>query len=200
MSLVPSGTSSEDDAADTPRQRLLDQVVDHMIEHGFGGASMREIAAAIGSSHRMLNYHFGSPDGLMTAVVEEVERRHLEVLRSLQATGSPRAVILALHRRIHDPSLLPIARLFLELYVRGMQGAPAARPLIDPGVATWLDALTELYRSFGFKGRAAATEATLALATARGLLLDVVATGDRERVDAAARRYADGVMQRLDRA
>jgi hypothetical protein len=91
-----------------------------------------------------------------------------------------------------------VERLFFELYTRGLQGDPIAQQLVGPGVQTWLDALTELYRGFGFPGRTAVSEATLALATARGLLLDLLATGDRARVDAAARRYVEGVMSRLN--
>jgi AcrR family transcriptional regulator len=171
--------------------------VQHLLEHGVGNASLREIAAAIGSSHRMLNFHFGSRAGLLAAVVEEVERRQLEALAELTASGSPRTVMMAMHRRLGSPELAPVERLFFELYARGLQGDPSAQQLVGPGNATWLDALTQLYRGFGFSRRHAVAEATLALATARGLLLDLLAGGDRARVDSAARRYVQGVVSRL---
>ena len=47
---------------------LLDQVVDHFVAEGMGDLSLRKIAAAIGTSHRMLLYHFGSREGLLAAV------------------------------------------------------------------------------------------------------------------------------------
>ena len=179
------------------RADTLGRVVDHLLEHGLGDASMREIAAAIGSSHRMLNYHFGSREGLLSAVVEEVELRQAERLEELRADGAPDEVIMAMHRQLESPDLVPLERLFFELYARALQGDPSARHLIDPGIRTWLDALTQLYCSFGFGRRDARNEATLALATARGLLLDRLATGEAKRVEAAARLYTAGVMARL---
>ena len=43
---------------------LLRAAIGHLAEHGLGGATLRGIASAIGTSHRMLIYHFGSRDGL----------------------------------------------------------------------------------------------------------------------------------------
>jgi AcrR family transcriptional regulator len=185
------------DAIPSARRRLLDRVVQHLLEHGVGHASLREIAAAIGSSHRMLNFHFGSRAGLLAAVVEDVERRQLEGLRELTTSGPPREVMMTMHRRLGSPELAPVERLFFELYARGLQGDPSAQQLVGPGNETWLQALTQIYRDFGFSKRDAAAEATLALATSRGLLLDLLASGDRARVDAAARRYVQGVVSRL---
>jgi AcrR family transcriptional regulator len=178
------------------REQLLGRVVDHLLDRGLGDASLREMAAAIGSSHRMLLYHFGSRDGLLSAVVEEVERRQAERLQEL-SSGSPDKVIMAMHRQLASPGLDPLERLFFELYARALQGDSAARPLIAPGVHDWLAALTDLYQRFGFDRREARSEATLALATARGLLLDRLATGEATRIDAAARVYAASVMDRL---
>lgn len=177
--------------------RLLARVVDHLLEHGLGDASLREIAAAIGSSHRMLLYHFGSRDGLLSAVVEEVERRQAERLEELSLSGSPDKVIMAMHRQLARPELDPLERLFFELYGRALQGEESARDLVDPGVGNRLEALRDLYQRFGFSRREARSEATLALATACGLLLDRLSTGDTRRVDAAARVYAASVMERL---
>jgi|SRR5689334_1332445 len=182
--------------AATARDQLLGRVVDHLLDRGVGDASLREIAAAIGSSHRMLIYHFGSRDGLLSAVVEEVERRQGERLQEL-SSGTPDKVIMAMHRQLARPELDPLERLFFELYGRALQGDPAARQLLDPGVHDWLDAITDLYQRFGFSRREARSEATLALATARGLLLDRLATGEAKRIDAAARVYAASVMDRL---
>ena len=52
------------------REELLDQVADHVLEHGLIGLTLRPVAAAIGTSDRMLIYHFGSRDALVSAVVD----------------------------------------------------------------------------------------------------------------------------------
>ncbi len=185
-------------APPSARDRLLARVVEHLLAGGLGDASLRELAAAVGSSHRMLSYHFGSRDGLLAAVVEEVERRQLEALRDLGRRGSLRSTALAMHRRLSDPALAPLERLFFELYARGLRGDPAAAPLMAEGIATWLEATAALLRGFGLPARQARAEATLSLAVARGLLLDLLATGDRRRNDAAMRLHVAGVLARLD--
>src|SRR6476619_3089136 len=63
------------------KQELLDAVVAEVERGGIGDRSLREIGAAVGTSHRMLIHHFGSREGLLTELVRKVEedqRRFLE--------------------------------------------------------------------------------------------------------------------------
>ena len=72
--MVQSGMASSQ-----ARDRLLAAAVGQARRGGIGDLSLRELAAAIGTSHRMLLYHFGSREGLLTAVaraVDEAERVH----------------------------------------------------------------------------------------------------------------------------
>jgi AcrR family transcriptional regulator len=41
------------------RERLLERAIDHISRRGLTDLSLRELAAAIGTSHRMLIHHFG---------------------------------------------------------------------------------------------------------------------------------------------
>ena len=52
------------------RQALLDAVVEEFAERGIGDRSLRDLAAAVGTSHRMLLHHFGSRDELLLAALE----------------------------------------------------------------------------------------------------------------------------------
>ena len=52
------------------RQELLDAVVEEFAARGIGDRSLRDVAAAVGTSHRMLLHHFGSREGLLLAIVE----------------------------------------------------------------------------------------------------------------------------------
>lgn len=47
-------------SSDNPRDELLDRAVGWFAEHGIGDTSMRTLAAELGTSGRMLHYHFGS--------------------------------------------------------------------------------------------------------------------------------------------
>jgi len=52
--------------------------MDVFAEHGFAGGSLRSIAEQAGVSHATLIQHFGSKEGLLTAVLQEWDRRTVQ--------------------------------------------------------------------------------------------------------------------------
>jgi AcrR family transcriptional regulator len=180
------------------RQRLLDAVVEHFTTEGLADQSLRHIAEAIGTSHRMLLYHFGSKDGLLLAVVREVEARTRERLAVLDedAPGETDALIRRMWAYVADPALEDFERLFFALYGRALQGEPSIRPLLEDDVAHWLDANEALAAPLGVPPELVRTHARLGLAVTRGLLLDLLATGDRAGVEAALEVFAAGYSGR----
>jgi AcrR family transcriptional regulator len=166
------------------RQALLDAVIDDVGHNGIGGRSLRDLAAAAGTSHRMLIHHFGSRDELLVAVVEEVERRQVATLDELP--DDPADAVAASWADLRRPELRPFERLFFECYARGAQGEEPFTRLLPAAIGGWLDAATEA--SGGAVDRA---QIRLVLAVTRGLLLDLVATGDEEGVDEAAAVFVD---------
>ncbi|HSV66418.1 MAG TPA: TetR/AcrR family transcriptional regulator [Mycobacteriales bacterium] len=177
------------------KPRLLAQAVEYVAQHGVAELSLRQLAAALGTSHRMLSYHFGSKEGLLVEVVKAVEERQRAALADLDAelpAGHPPAELLrALWRRLADPALWPHERLFFEMYGQALMGNPKATPLLAGIVDSWLAPAVDLARRRGLPGRTAAADARLALAVVRGLLLDLLATGDRAGVDAAMERFVE---------
>ena len=80
----------------TARDELLAKVMDHVATHGLADASLREIADAVGTSHRMLIYHFGGRDGLVAAIVEAMEAQQRALLVTLRdGAASPAEVVRA---------------------------------------------------------------------------------------------------------
>jgi AcrR family transcriptional regulator len=178
-------------AAREPRERLLAAVIDYVATHGFSDLSLREVAAAVGTSHRMLIYHFGSREGLLVAVVRAVEAAQRAFLAEFAADPSlsPVEVMRTMWRRLADPGLWPNERLFFEIYGQALQRRPGTAGLLDDVVDSWLEPAAEYARRQGLDPDAARVEARLGVAVFRGLLLDLLATGDRAAVDAAAERY-----------
>jgi AcrR family transcriptional regulator len=168
-----------------PRQRLLDAAVEHIAERGVSDLSLRELATAIGSSHRMLNHHFGGREGLLVAVVQTVEERQRSAFDAVvpDPGASPGDAMRAWWRHLADERLHANERLFFELYGQALQGRPGTTELLDGIVDRWLEPAASLLRELGFPDGEAA--ARLGIAVTRGLLLDLLATRDRERVDAA---------------
>src|SRR5829696_6592415 len=115
------------------RDRLLEQTIVYVSEEGIADLSLRTLAGALGTSHRMLIYHFGSKEGLLAAVVAELERGHRELLAVLMDDPDMTAPALArqLWRRVSAPEMWPFARLCFEVYAHGTQGRARARPLLD---------------------------------------------------------------------
>ena len=170
-----------------PRSRLLAAAVGYLQQHGLGDLSLRELAAAIGTSHRMLIYHFGSKEGLLVAVVHAVEAEQRDFLVGLAddpAIG-PIEAMRAMWRRLADPGLWPSERLFFEIYAQALQGRGPAADLLPELVHVWLPSLRELSIRLGVPEHEADAHARLMLAVARGLLLDLVGTGERRAVDRA---------------
>jgi AcrR family transcriptional regulator len=164
------------------RRDLLLAVIATMAETGVGTRSLRDIAAAAGTSHRMLLHHFGSREELLVAVVEEVESRQKAMLTEFP--DDPLQAAVAMWASLRTPELRPFERLFFECYARAAQGEEPFNRMLPGAVDGWIAAVSE---------RAAAgideTAIRLGLAVTRGLLLDLVATGDTAAVDAAYDRF-----------
>jgi AcrR family transcriptional regulator len=173
------------------RERLLAATMDYVAQHGVGDLSLRSLAAAVGTSHRMLIYHFGSREGLLIEVIRTVEAQQRAALAELllDEEASTAEVMRRMWRRLVDPALAPNERLFFEIYVQALQGSPHALPLLDGIVDLWVEPLTRILAAQGVREAQARAEARLGVAVTRGLLLDLLATGDREAVDAAMERY-----------
>jgi AcrR family transcriptional regulator len=174
-----------------PKQQLLERAIGYLTGHGIGDISLRELAAALGTSHRMLIYHFGSKEGLFLAVVQETENRQRRLLANLFGSDTPDFAASArdFWRQLRAPELAPLERLFFELYGQALQGRSYARPLLDGFVDSWIQPLIPALMAAGLTAAEARAEARLSIAVGRGLLLDVLATGDVAGADEAYERY-----------
>jgi AcrR family transcriptional regulator len=192
---------SKDESSDAgPRARLLGSVIAQMQQTGVSDLSLRELATAIGTSHRMLLYHFGSREGLLVAVVRAVEEAQRDFLLDLALDPclSPTEMMRTMWQRLADPGLWPNERLFFELYAQALQGRPGVTELLDGIVDDWVTPFADLAVQREMAPDDAAAEARLGVAVTRGLLLDLLATGDRAAVDAAMERYIAHVASVLE--
>jgi AcrR family transcriptional regulator len=165
------------------RDRLLAAAVAQAMQGGIADLSLRELAAVIGTSHRMLLYHFGSREGLLAAVTLAVEAAERATLADVGAVGADDA--RRFWARYSDPRLWPQERLFFELYVHALRGRPGTEGFLDHVVTGWLEPLTAAIASGGTSPQTAPTAARLSMAVTRGLLLDLLATHDIDGVTAA---------------
>ena len=161
------------------RADLLQRIVAEVSANGLADRSLRDVAGAIGSSHRMLNYHFGSHAGLVTAIVETVEAGQRELLDELASQiDDPVELARALWERTIVLEMRPFVRLFFEcVALTGGKG------LTDP----WIALISEEGDLQGMP--VDDDELRLGVAVSRGLLIDVLATGDAEQATRAFERF-----------
>ena len=184
-------------ASSPARDELLARVVAWFAEHGVGDTSLRTLATGIGTSHRMLNYHFGSREGLLGAVVEAVEQAEHAALVELAATyDDPFEAGAAFWTRVADRAEV-FAPLFFELSTHAMRAQPHAEGLRTWLRTGWTDAIRESYLGLGVPAERAGTLALQSLAMARGLLFEVAVTGDRAAADLAMARWTAMVRREI---
>jgi AcrR family transcriptional regulator len=177
----------------SPRETLLEGAIDYVAHNGITDLSLRQLASALGTSHRMLIHHFGSKEGLWVAIVGEVERRQRAILADMvPAPDVPiDEAMRAWWRHISDPSLWPNERLFYELYGQAIQGRAHTAQMLDGIIDDWIEPAAAINMALGLSREDAVAHARLGIAVTRGLLLDLVATRDVEGVDAAMEAFID---------
>jgi AcrR family transcriptional regulator len=181
----------------TPSRRqeeLFEAAYQYVLAHGLADLSLRPLAAAIGSSPRVLLYLYGSKEELVRALLARARTEELAFLGPALALAADQ---LDLANAVRSTWLWLAAaehRALLCLWVEAY-----ARSLIEPGgpwasfaaqtVADWLDLLAAAQPARRRRTKAGLAERTAALAMLRGALLDVLATGDVARTTAAVEAY-----------
>ncbi len=121
----------------------------------------------------MLIYHFGSREGLIKAIVANTEEAQRRTLRELaERSTSPAELVRGLWQRVSSPELRPFVRLFFELVTHMSDGKPTAGDLTAP----WLSVSADVAAAFGSDYDPA--DIRLGVAAVRGLLIDVLTTGE----------------------
>ena len=154
------------------REELLEAAYAYVLEHGLADVSLRPLAAAIGTSPRVLLFLFGSKDELVRELLARARRDELAMLERVSPDAAPEQVWAWLAADEHRALL----GLWLEAYSRSVlagDDGPWAG-FAGATVDDWLGLL--------------GGDATLTLAVLRGALLDLLATGDVSRCGAAVAR------------
>lgn len=186
-------TSPAPDAAQrrapSPRQEeLLGLAYEYVLARGLADMSLRPLAKAIGSSPRVLLFLFGSKDNLIRALLDRARRDELAAIAAFGKSDGPADLAEAANqvwRWLADPGHRHLIGLWAEAY---------ARSLVDPDgpwagfaeqtVQDWLGLLADV-QAGARRGQAAAAQRTAVLAVLRGAMLDLLATGDADRVGQA---------------
>lgn len=168
------------------RQAFLSGAVQHVLRHGVSGLSLRPLAAALGTSDRMLLYYFGSREHLLETVLDLVGDGLVAALSDAVPHGRshPDVLLRDLWSVARDPGVQPALRLYVEILGQAAAQVPPFPAAAQKVAHRWLDWAHDRV-DVPVKERQDAAAALLA--SVDGLLILDLAIG-HEVADRAARR------------
>jgi AcrR family transcriptional regulator len=177
------------------RAALLGRIVEDLLARGAADLSLRPLAERVGTSARLLIYHFDSKEQLVAAALAEV-RRHIGSSLRARALAVQPQTLSALMMMVWDwATETPNQRYFRLLFeVDGL--AMFDRLSFSDEVrradsAVWITLIERAAGRLGQDGDLFAAHSTLIIGTLVGLLQEFLSTGDRTRTTQALRALVD---------
>jgi AcrR family transcriptional regulator len=171
------------------RTELLDDVVAYLAEHGLTNLSLRPMAHQLGVSLNGLVHHFGSKDELVVAALERSAEVQATV-RNRWLARNPHLSQADLLRRwwrwiVSSRANLAMVRLGIEAAALDATACGLPGPVRAEQIALWRTNIEHRLIAEGLPPDVVTVEASLVKAMFTGLVLDLLATGDRRRLTRA---------------
>lgn len=181
--------SEEDATRESPRAvALLDGAVAYLSREGIEDFSLANLATALGTSSRMLIYHFGSRDELLARVQREMRSKVTSELRSRRFDKLSEAMRATWNYYVPR---LPHMELFYHLTSRAFEDPDQFEVFTDTAVSNWEVFFAEVAEREGYRGKDAHAAGSLSLAGFRGLIHDLLLTGDLKRLTRSVDLFAE---------
>jgi AcrR family transcriptional regulator len=171
----------------TRKEILTDELVGYLLEHGLSDLSLRPLADALGTSARLLIYHFESKEGLLTKVLDSMQTRLRMSFGGMierRAGQSGRPLKLFWDWAIADENY-PYLKLLYELQILAVQNPAAYGQYLQRNASNW----SELIATALPESERTAAMVTLLGAVFDGLFLELMSTGDRRRTTQAVQQF-----------
>jgi AcrR family transcriptional regulator len=166
---------------------LLDQVTDHVLRHGLIGLTLRPVAHATGTSDRMLIYHFGDRDGLVSAVVVRATERATAAVDVLPAATTVRSAVNRLWAAYRTEPLNGCLDVYCQAAASGLIGQEPYLSVARSSNERWAEALRRYFVRSGASPRRVGRIVTLVDSALYGFHLDLAT----DRPDELARGVDD---------
>jgi AcrR family transcriptional regulator len=177
------------------RSELLGKIVEELLKSGAAELSLRPLAERVGSSARLLIYHFGSKEELVAAALSEVR---LYIGASLHARASQtrpetlRDLILMVWNWATEAPNQRYFRLLFEVDGLAMfDRLSFSEEVRRANSAVWIGLIDRAAGRLTHGGDLFSAHSTLILGTFTGLLQDFLSTGDRARTTRALHVLVD---------
>jgi len=177
------------------RAVLVAAATDYVLIHGLIGLSLRPLAAELGTSDRMLLYHFDGKDDLVAAVLRTSSDRSVAEIRALPPSRGVRTAVLDLWRAANAERMDRCQRLYVEAAALGLLGREPYATVVTEANERWVRAMADHLVVSGADRRAARRAVALLDATFMGLQLDL----PLDPADPAIRRVVRDVADTVAR-
>lgn len=166
-------------AAPERRAKLLDEIVEYILDHGLAGLTLRPLAAAIKTSPRMLLYFFGSKEELIFEVLTRIRlRQQADFVRAVSGTGRRKKLFLRAWNAWSSQRMGKFWSFCFGVYGLALQNSKQFGEFLKRFIGDWLQPFEQALGAAGFPPERARSLASLSLAAMRGLQLDLLASGD----------------------
>ena len=180
------------------RDELLSRATDYVLEHGLIGLSLRPLAAELGTSDRMLVYHFGTKDALVVALIHSVTERSNAAVRALAPARTVRAVVVQLWKAHTHGQLDSCQRCYAQAAATGMLGDQPYRDAVRAADDVWTGTLATYLLGCGAPARRVNRIVRLVDAGIMGLHLELQVTQDPTESTRAVADLADAAQHLAD--
>jgi AcrR family transcriptional regulator len=174
----------------TTRDQLLKKCLAYFLRRGVANLSLRPLAAAVGTSARMLLHYFGSKEALIAEVMGKVHARLHGAFQQLavnHAAVRRETLLQDFWKVLSARPNRPFLRLLFEVQMLALQNPKRYRRYLTRSSANWRKLIERALPS----GQKSAASATLYTAVIDGLLLELLSTGDLKRISRALTLFAD---------
>src|SRR3954468_22217803 len=131
------------------RESVANAATDYVLEHGLLDLSLRPLAAALGTSDRMLLYHFKDKLDLVATVLNVSNARSVRGIRELRPSRDVRQAVVDLWGVVSQPEQARCQRLYVEAAALGVLGAEPFATVVGEANELWLSALADQLISSG---------------------------------------------------
>jgi AcrR family transcriptional regulator len=174
------------------KNELCGKALDYCLAHGVNELSLRPLALQIGTSARLLIYHFGSRDGLIGAVMDEAHRRVQKSFGEMMRGAGSNNLLRKFWDWTTDPCNSPYLRLMFEVQMLALQNPAAYSRYLQGTSSSWLGLIESVLPPSADRR----ARATLCAAVIDGLLLEFLSTGDLRRTSAALDIFGSMLLAR----
>jgi AcrR family transcriptional regulator len=180
------------------RGELLAAVGEYVLENGMATLTLRGAAEAVGVTHATLQHHFGSREQLLEEIIEHLLERSFAPGEDYPEGANVADVEVRLRKlwsSLRTPASGRDIRLFTEVLVQGLYAGPDSEPAVTRSIGQRLERIAGIMVSLGCPESEAMACATAMLAMLRGITLDLLATGEDERVDETFELLLTGALR-----